>query len=184
MNLLLSEHVGELRSAVHKACPAHAQVEEYVRAGKEGDFLKCLKIVKERIPLPMSIGRVCPRFCEKDCRKNIFGKAVSINDFKRLAADLHYTEYMEELPPAKPYKVAIVGGGPAGLSAAYYLARNGVKSTVFEQMPEAGGCSAMVFRNTVCPSAKFWMWNWITLRSLALNFNIIKRWARILIWKS
>ena len=139
LNLLLSEHVGDCEAPCTMACPAHAQVEEYVRAGKEGDFLKCLKIVKKRIPLPMSIGRVCPRFCEKDCRKNIFGKAVSINDFKRLAADLHYTEYMEELPPAKPYKVAIVGGGPAGLSAAYYLIRNGVKSTVFEQMPEAGG---------------------------------------------
>ena len=139
LELLLSEHLGDCEAPCTLACPAHARVEEYVRAGKNGDFLEALKIVKERIPLPMSIGRVCPRFCEKDCRKNIFGSAVAINDFKRLAADLHYTEYMEECAPAKPFKVAIVGGGPAGLSAAYYLALQGVKATIFEQMPEAGG---------------------------------------------
>lgn len=139
LELLLSEHSGDCEAPCKIACPAHANVEEYVRAGKNGDFLGALKIIKSRIPLPMSIGRVCPRFCEKDCRKNLFGEAVSINDFKRLAADLHYSEYMEEVAPAKPYHVAIVGGGPAGLSAAYYLTLEGVKATIYDQMPEAGG---------------------------------------------
>ena len=66
-------------------------------------------------------------------------KPVSINDFKRLAADLYYEEYMEELPELKDKKVAIVARGPAGLSAAYYLRRLGYGSRIFERMPEAGG---------------------------------------------
>ncbi|MBE6369835.1 MAG: 4Fe-4S dicluster domain-containing protein [Lentisphaerae bacterium] len=139
LELLLSEHSGDCEAPCTMACPAHAAVEEYVRAGREGDWLKALKIIKERIPLPMSIGRVCPRFCEKECRKNLYGKAVSINDFKRLAADLYYREYVEELPEDTGKKVAIVGAGPAGLSAAYYLRLNGVKVKLFDQMPQAGG---------------------------------------------
>ncbi|MDD3886400.1 MAG: FAD-dependent oxidoreductase [Victivallaceae bacterium] len=139
LNLLLSEHTGDCEAPCTLACPAHANVEEYVRAGREGDFLKSLQIIKERIPLPMTIGRVCPRFCEKDCRRNVYGKPVAINEFKRLAADLYYDSYMEELPPETGKRVAVVGGGPAGLSAAYYLRRNGVAATVFEAMPKAGG---------------------------------------------
>ena len=139
LELLLSEHTGDCEAPCTIACPAHARVEEYVRAGKNGNFLETLKIVKERIPMPMTIGRVCPRFCEKDCRKNIFGNAVAINDFKRLAADLYYKEYMEDVAPAKPFNVAVVGAGPAGLSVAYYLTLEGVKVTVYDQMPEAGG---------------------------------------------
>ena len=137
--LLLSEHSGDCDAPCEMACPAHAAVEEYVRAGKEGDFRTALEIIKERIPLPMSIGRVCPRFCEKDCRKNLFGGAVAINEFKRTAADRCYEEYMEELPPDTGHRVAIVGGGPGGLSAAYYLRREGVQATIFEAMPAAGG---------------------------------------------
>ena len=139
LELLLSEHSGDCEAPCTMACPAHAAVEEYVRAGKEGNWLEALKIIKERIPLPMSIGRVCPRFCEKECRKNLYGKAVSINDFKRYAADLYYREYVEELPPETGKKVAIVGAGPAGLSAAYFLRRMGVAVKVYDQMPEAGG---------------------------------------------
>ena len=139
LGLLLSEHTGDCEAPCTLACPAHASVEEYVRAGRKGDFAKALSIIKERIPLPISIGRVCPRFCEQDCRKNVTGEAVSINDFKRLAADLYYDSYKEELPPFNGKKIAIIGGGPAGLSAAYYLRRSGYGSTIFEQMPEAGG---------------------------------------------
>ena len=139
LELLLSEHSGDCEAPCTMACPAHANVEEYVRAGRKGDFLECLKIVKERIPLPMSIGRVCPRFCEKDCRKNVSDKPVAINDFKRLAADLYYEEYMEELPELTGKKIAIVGAGPAGISTAYFLRRQGVESVVYEQMPKIGG---------------------------------------------
>ena len=139
LELLLSEHSGDCEAPCTLACPAHANVEEYVRAGKNGNFLEALKIIKQRIPLPMSIGRVCPRFCEKDCRKNIFAKPVAINEFKRLAADLHYTTYMEDLPNFNGKKVAIVGAGPAGLSCAYYLRLMGIQPTIFEAMDKAGG---------------------------------------------
>lgn len=139
LGLLLSEHTGDCEAPCTLACPAHASVEEYVRAGRNGDFLEALKIIKKRIPLPMSVGRVCPRFCEKDCRRNIDGEPVSINDVKRIAADLHYESYMEELPELNGKKVAIVGAGPAGLSAAYYLRLEGVKPVLFEQQPAAGG---------------------------------------------
>ncbi len=139
LNLLLSEHEGDCEAPCTIACPAHAKVEEYVRAGKNGDFLNSLRIIKERIPLPMSIGRVCPRFCEKDCRKNVSAKALAINDFKRLAADLFYDEYMEDLPELTGKRVAVVGAGPAGMATAYYLRRLGVDVTVFEKMPQSGG---------------------------------------------
>jgi len=139
LGLLVSEHTGDCEAPCALACPAHANVEEYVRAGRQGDFLKALSIIKERIPLPMSIGRVCPRLCEKDCRRNVTGKPVAINDFKRLAADLFYESYMEELPPLSAKKVAVVGAGPAGLAVAYYLRRLGIKASVFEAQAEAGG---------------------------------------------
>ncbi|MCI5778681.1 MAG: FAD-dependent oxidoreductase [Lentisphaeria bacterium] len=139
LNLLLSEHNGDCEAPCTLACPAHAAVEEYVRAAAHGDFAKALGIIKERIPLPMTIGRVCPRFCEKQCRRNVDGEPVAINEFKRLSADMCYDSYMEELPPASGKRAAIVGGGPAGLSAAYYLRRLGIESTIFEMMPKAGG---------------------------------------------
>ena len=139
LSLLLSEHTGDCEAPCTMACPAHANVEEYVRAGRKGEFLHSLQIIKKRIPLPMSIGRVCPRFCEKDCRRNVYGEPVAINDFKRLAADLYYDEYMEELPELTGKKVAIVGAGPGGLSAAYYLRLEGIESTIFEAQPKAGG---------------------------------------------
>ncbi|MBO8153017.1 MAG: FAD-dependent oxidoreductase [Candidatus Marinimicrobia bacterium] len=140
LNLLLSEHTGDCEAPCTLACPAHARVEEYVRACKDGKFLEALKIIKERIPLPISISRVCPRFCEKDCRRNVIdGEPVAINDFKRLAADLYYDKYLEELPPLNGKKVAIVGAGPAGISVAYFLRLNGIASDVFDKMPEVGG---------------------------------------------
>lgn len=139
LSLLLSEHTGDCEAPCTMACPAHANVEEYVRAGRKGEFLHSLQIIKKRIPLPMSVGRVCPRFCEKECRRNVGGEPVSINDFKRLAADLCYDSYMEELPELTGKKVAIVGAGPGGLSAAYYLRLAGIESTLFEAQPKAGG---------------------------------------------
>ncbi len=139
LGLLLSEHTGDCEAPCTLACPAHANVEEYVRAARNGNYLESLKIVKQRIPLPMSVGRVCPRFCEKDCRRNIDSKPVSINDVKRIAADLYYDTYMEDLPALTGTRIAIVGAGPAGLAAAYYLRLAGVASVIYDMQPEPGG---------------------------------------------
>lgn len=139
LNLLLSEHIGDCEAPCTLACPAHANVEEYVRAGRNKDLLEALKIIKQRIPLPLSIGRVCPRFCEKDCRRNIIDKPVAINDVKRLAADLYYESYLEDLPVLNGKKVAVIGAGPGGLGAAYFLRLNGIATDIYDQMPEAGG---------------------------------------------
>ncbi len=139
LDLLLSEHTGDCEAPCTVSCPAHAKVEEYVREGKNGNFLESLEIIKKRIPLPMSIGRVCPRFCEQDCRRNVKDLPVAINEFKRLAADLYYETYLEERPELSGKKVAIIGAGPAGLSAAYYLRLEGVASDIYEMMPKAGG---------------------------------------------
>ncbi len=141
LNLLLSEHDGDCEAPCVLACPAQARVEDYVREGRKGNHLQGLKIIKERIPLPMSIGRVCPRFCEEDCRRNVLDQdqPVAINDFKRLAADLYYEEYMEELPQLKDKKIAVVGAGPAGFAVSYFLRREGIASDIYEKMPEPGG---------------------------------------------
>ncbi len=141
LELLLSEHCGDCEAPCTKACPAHANVEEYVRAGREGDFKKALKIIKERIPLPMSIGRVCPRFCEKDCRRHLKEdeEPVAINDFKRRAADLHYEQYTEPREELTGERVAIIGGGPAGLGTAYFLRMWGIGADIFEKREKPGG---------------------------------------------
>ncbi len=139
LELLLSEHTGDCEAPCTLACPAHARVEEYVQAGRRGDLLEALKIAKERIPLPLSIGRVCPRFCEKACRRQVLDNPVAINDFKRLSADMYYDEYMEDRLPLTGKKVGIVGAGPAGLATAYFLRLQGVASDLFEMMPKPGG---------------------------------------------
>jgi len=141
LNLLLSEHTGDCEAPCTVSCPAHAKVEEYVRAGKNGETLRALEIIKQRIPLPMSIGRVCPRFCEVDCRRNVIdeNQPVAINEFKRTSADIHFDEYLEDLPELRNQKVAIIGAGPAGYAAAYYLRREGIGSEIFERLEKSGG---------------------------------------------
>ncbi len=139
LELLLSEHAGDCEAPCTLGCPAHAPVEEYVRAGREGNLRQALELVKQRVPLPLSIGRVCPRFCEKDCRRSVMDQPVAINDVKRLSADLFYDEYLEDRLPLTGERVAIIGAGPAGLSAAYFLRLEGVASDIFERMPLPGG---------------------------------------------
>ena len=139
LNLLLSEHQGDCEAPCTLACPAHADVEGYVRAGRDGNLLEALRIIKERVPLPMSIGRVCPRFCEDDCRRNVKDQPVAINDFKRLAADIHFEDYQEETKELNGQRVAIIGSGPAGLAAAYFLRREGIGSDIYEKRSQPGG---------------------------------------------
>ncbi len=122
------------------ACPAGLNVQGYVQMVGQGKYEEALKIIMEDLPLPGVLGRICPHGCEDACRRAEVDDPVAIRDLKRLAADQCDPRKIA-LPcmPRREERVAIIGSGPAGLSAAYHLARKGIVSTVFEALPEAGG---------------------------------------------
>ncbi len=123
-----------------KACPAGVDVPRYVRLAAGGKFDDALAVVREKLPFPLICGRVCFHPCEDRCNANYLEEPVAICALKRFAA-----ERPEAVLRGMPFiqstgkSVAVVGSGPAGLTAAYYLARLGHAVTVFEALPEAGG---------------------------------------------
>jgi heterodisulfide reductase subunit A-like polyferredoxin len=122
------------------ACPAGLNVQGYVQMVKEGKYKEALQIIMEDLPLPGVLGRICPHGCEDACRRSEKDAPVAIRDLKRLAADRFDPRQIPiQCLPVREEKVAIIGSGPAGLSAAYHLARKGVRSTIFEALPQAGG---------------------------------------------
>ncbi len=122
------------------ACPAGLNVQGYVQMVKQGNYEAALNIIMEDLPLPGVLGRICPHGCEDACRRCEVDDPVAIRDLKRLAADQFDPRDVKiECLPPREEKVAIIGSGPAGLAAAYHLARKGILSTVFEALPEPGG---------------------------------------------
>ncbi len=122
------------------ACPAGLNVQGYVQMVKEGKYKEALQIIMEELPLPGVLGRICPHGCEDACRRCEVDDPVAIRDLKRLAADQFDPRDIEiACDPQRDEKVAIIGSGPAGLSAAYHLARKGIMSTIYEALPEPGG---------------------------------------------
>ncbi len=123
-----------------QACPANLNVQGYVQMVKQGKYREAVEIIMRDLPFPGVLGRVCPHACEKSCRRLEVDEAVSIRELKRVAAD--HTDLGEIPVPEremKDEKVAVVGSGPAGLTAAYFLALEGYQVSVYEAMPEAGG---------------------------------------------
>ena len=124
------------------ACPAEIDIQGYVAHINRGEFSEALKLIKEKNPLPLSVGRVCPHFCEDACRRNLVDQPVAINPLKRFVADydqLNGIPFKPQMEPENGHKVAIIGGGPGGLSAAYYLRLRGYGVTIFEAKPQLGG---------------------------------------------
>lgn len=128
------------RAPCRVTCPAGLNVQGYVQMVKEGKYKESLEIIMEQLPLPGVLGRVCPHECEDACRRCQVDEPVAIRDLKRLAAD-SFDPRKVEIKCAEKIgkKVAVIGSGPAGLSAAYHLAKQGVDSTIFEALPKAGG---------------------------------------------
>ncbi|MEG0291695.1 MAG: FAD-dependent oxidoreductase [Anaerovoracaceae bacterium] len=142
LELLLSNHVGDCRPPCVLACPAQTDCQGYVGLIANGEYEKALELVKNRIPLPASLGRVCPHPCETECRRGLIDEPVSIQWLKRFAADqdlLNDERFIPDVDDATGKRVAIIGGGPMGLSAAYFLRQRGHEVTIFESMPKAGG---------------------------------------------
>lgn len=122
------------------ACPAHINVQGYVALISKGKYKEAIELIYEKLPLPGVLGRVCPHPCEKVCRRGEKDQPVSICKLKRFASDqVDYSGLkLPEITP-RDEKVAIIGSGPSGLSAAYYLALRGYKVTIFEAGPVLGG---------------------------------------------
>jgi heterodisulfide reductase subunit A-like polyferredoxin len=122
------------------ACPAGLNVQGYVQMVAQGKYKEALKIIMEDLPLPGVLGRICPHGCEDACRRCDVDDPVAIRDLKRLAADQFDPREVEiECLAPREEKVAIIGSGPAGLSAAYHLARKGILSTIYEALSQTGG---------------------------------------------
>jgi len=126
------------------ACPAHINVQGYVAMVREGKYREAVEIIMEDMPLPGVLGRVCVRFCENVCRRAEVDQPVSIKELKRFAAD-KVDILSIPLPDITPReeRIAIIGSGPSGLSAAYFLAIDGYKPTIFEALHTPGGMLAV-----------------------------------------
>ncbi len=122
-------------------CPAHIDIPRYIRYIKNGEFEKATAVVREKVPFPETLGSICNHACEEECKRGELGKPVSICKLKRAAAvedNGSWKEKAVKLPPTGK-KAAVLGAGPAGLTAAYYLAKKGHAVTVFEKNEKAGG---------------------------------------------
>ena len=123
-------------------CPAEIDIPLYISQIREGKYEDAVNTIRERNPLLLSCGRVCPHPCENYCRRGIEDEPVSINQLKRFAADYEMNSG-RHLPvscaPSTGKRAAVIGGGPAGLSCAFFLRRLGHDVTIFEAMPKLGG---------------------------------------------
>ena len=140
LELLLSDHVGECEAPCVMACPAGLDIPRMLAQTGRGDGAGAMDTVMERIPFSGSLGRICPRYCERVCRRDGLDAALSVCALKRFAWERGREVGWSPVPVAESGKrVAVVGGGPAGLSAAWFIRRMGHACTVFEAESELGG---------------------------------------------
>ncbi len=142
LELLLSDHLGDCLAPCWFGCPANMDIPLMLRQIARHDFAAALETVKRDIALPAVLGRICPAPCEKVCRRAQADGAVAICRLKRFVADVDLAQpepYVPECEPSSGKWVAIVGAGPTGLAAAYYLARRGHACTLFDENPLPGG---------------------------------------------
>src|SRR5579859_1842434 len=152
----IGERKEDLRAPCQAACPVGTNAGLYVSLIAEGRYDEALQVASEANPFPAICGRVCTAPCEDVCRRGEFDLPIAIRDLKRFATD-HGGHIQRTLPPPKQHyaeQVAIVGAGPTGISAAYYLARHGYKVTVYDAMPVAGGMMAVGIPDYRLPRAK------------------------------
>ena len=142
LELLLSDHVGDCFAPCFFACPAHMDIPLMLRQIGDQQTRQAIATIKKDIALPAVLGRICPKPCEKGCRRNATDDPVAVCELKRYVADddmASQDPYVPECRPATGKKVAIIGAGPTGLSAAYYLRQQGHDCVLYEAQTRAGG---------------------------------------------
>lgn len=139
---IIADHSGDCMGPCELTCPAGCDIPDFVAAIAHGDDAAALRIIQETIPLPGILGRICPAPCEDACRRHGVDQPVSICALKRFAADVdcdRQQRYVPSIAARTGKRVAVVGSGPAGLTAASFLLRDGHAVTIFEEAPRAGG---------------------------------------------
>ncbi len=123
-------------------CPAHTDIPAYVRLVEQGNYSGAVSVFREKLTFPHSLGYICTHSCESGCKRRYVNEAVSIREIKKFAVENDREESWKKRAfhcPPTGKKVAVIGGGPCGMTAAYYLAKKGHEVTVFERQPLAGG---------------------------------------------
>ncbi|WP_457597176.1 FAD-dependent oxidoreductase [Hydrogenimonas sp.] len=138
------DYIAKVTAPCMDACPTHVDIPAYIEGVRDLRYDDSLKATRQTMPLAHTCGRVCPHPCEDECRRANLDEPISIMELKRIGADYetdHGYEWLHPVPP-KPKtdkRVAIVGAGPAGLTAAYYLGVEGIQCDVYEELPVLGG---------------------------------------------
>ena len=124
-------------------CPIGQDIPEYIELCRQGDYAAALKVILEKNPLPFITGTICAHHCMDKCTRTFYDRSVQIRDTKLVAAERGYDKVMAQLKTPTPVydgkKVAVIGGGPTGMAAAYFCARAGVPTTLFEREAALGG---------------------------------------------
>ena len=141
LDMLLSDHTGDCIAPCSLACPGGTDCQKYAALIARGEYHKAAETMKDVIPIPASIGRICPHPCEKKCRRALVEAPVSLAALKAFGADMDLKEntFVPDCLPDTGKRVAVIGGGPAGLTAAYHLRRMGHEAHIFDKMPKLGG---------------------------------------------
>lgn len=142
LELVLSAHTGDCVAPCKVACPAQSDCQGFIALIAAGKLREAVELMKDAHPFPASVARICPRPCETECRRKLADEPINIAGLKRFAADWELSQpkpYVPETAPDTGKSVAIVGGGPAGLTAAFFLRKAGHNVAVFEAMPKPGG---------------------------------------------
>jgi NADPH-dependent glutamate synthase beta subunit-like oxidoreductase len=142
LELLLSDHLGDCLGPCQTICPAQMNIPLMIRQIAAGKLSEAIETVKKDIALPAVLGRICPKPCERGCRRAAIDDAVSICLLKRYVADVDLESskpYSPACAPSQDKRVAIIGAGPAGLAAAYYLRQSGYDCTIFDDHDKPGG---------------------------------------------
>ena len=142
LELLLSDHVGDCVAPCLTVCPGHLDIPGMNQAIAHGDMEEATEIVLDTIPLPSTLGRVCPAPCEARCRRKPLDGAVPVCALKQYVGDEELKSdyaFMPDIAPDTGKKVGIIGGGPAGFSAAYFLRRMGHAVTLYDERDALGG---------------------------------------------